>query len=250
MTLALIAAIVFIVVLLIQKSNNAALKEKNRKDRETNLVGQKEIMLKWDKAISEEIDKMPPIEDYYSFFKTLYNKYQVPLFPFGLSSIEQEQQEELLKNKLTTAGESIRRITEQFGVNFTNSEKMKLIDHTVRLYSEFKDNPNFFKNILDMYYQHDRYTVRRNMPLKEQEEYPLYYRKKKEGDILTFDRWDIWSAISLQYFYFIMMLTRKELASKGIYNISWDNKDSFMQEVEKNQKRNDEYRKKYPWIFK
>ena len=254
MTLALIAAIVFIVVLLIQKSNNAELKEKNRKNRETNIVEQKEIMLKWDKEISEEIDKMPPIEDYYSFFKTLYNNYNVPFFQYGLTRDEEEKENLKRKSLLVKAGIFVKNIENENNISLLNSQKMKLILHNDcdflvslkhcdmdakeyrwRPFDLKPDSVDFFKDVIDMYFAN--MTSNKNMSLEEQKKYPKKYFF--EADI-----------IPRFYFNFIMLLTQKELASKGIYNISWNNKDSFVQEIEKNKERSDEYRKKYPWMFK
>ena len=223
MTLALIVAIVFVFVLLIQKSNNAQLKEQNRKNTETNVSLQKEIMLKWDDTISKEIDEMPPIEDYYSFFKTLYNKYQMPFFQYGLTQIEEDKENVKIKSLLTKAGDFIRVIEYESKITLSNSQKMKLILHNdcdflVSLehcdefgseynllpYRKIPSNPEFFKDIIDMYYSN--MTSNKNLSLEEQNKYPRRY----------FFQSDI---ISRYYFNFIILLRNNILKLSQDLNI-------------------------------
>ena len=238
MTLALVLAIIFIFIVLYDKGEKATLKEKHRKADETNLELQKKLMLELEKKISEEIDQMPPIEDYDAFFEMMYEKHGIPRFMLYMNEEQIAAQRQQDKAFLDMGKEDISNVEDKLGVQLSNSKRLKIKDICSYLHP-YSEERYFYKDVLEIYYEGKSYSMSESEKLK----YPPLFREY--GIEVTYHSPKTTEA----YYHFIMMLTYRHLAEAG-FNLSWNNKESWRQEQEKGRKRMEEYEKKYPWLFK
>ena len=237
MTLALVLAIIFIFIVLYDKGEKATLKEKHRKADETNLELQKKLMLELDQKISEEIDQMSPIEDYDAFFEMMYEKHGIPRFMLYMNEEQIAAQRQQDKAFLDMGKEDISKVEDKLGVQLSNSKRLK-IRYICSYLHPYSEERYFYKDVLEEYLIGYRDT----MSDAEKAKYPEF---DEHGDRLRNHSPHTTEA----YYHFIMMLTRRYLAEAG-FNLSWNNKESWRQEQEKDRKRMEEYEKKYPWLFK
>lgn len=92
MTLALIALIVFLCLWAAQVGEKKEQEDKYKERTKTNVALERELMKAWSDKLSPELDVVKPeFESVYDYIRTLYEKYNIPVFHYLGASEEREK---------------------------------------------------------------------------------------------------------------------------------------------------------------
>ena len=211
MTLFLIVALIVLAISFSQSVNNSYAKDQYRQSTITNVKLEQQLKVEWREKIDKKIDELnPPVGEMFTTLISLYDYYNVPLYGLVIGNLS-DAQKQFEEAKVKARQDEMYAEKNLYSFDEFGFAVHDLSFPTV-VYSYEKDTPSTLLHIFI--------------------------------DKLAFT--DGWRKY---YENLATLLTRRSLREKG-FNLSRDGvHDSEWQEREKQQKKLQELREKYPWNY-